>query len=783
MTSRMLCLGVSAILLTGAAGLGQQAEPGVQAPGAEAWVRYDGHKAVRVFLTRAADAMAVTSISSDMLNCEPRPGYMDVRFSPEEFDVFLTLGLRHEILIDDMQIAIDAEARRLGLGPWAGQGAPAPDGSWYLDFKTYAQVHQRVDDLVAEFPQMTEHSIIGQTIQGRDIKMVRVSPPGASPTRPAMFIVGTQHAREWVSPMVTMYTMEELLRGYGSNQRITDLMDRVEFFFVPIANGDGYEFSWTTNRMWRKNRRVNQGSSCLGVDLNRNWDIMWGQQGSSADPCNDTFRGGGAFSEPEVEVIANAMLAIGPRIRAHIDVHSYGQLILYPYGWTAASPPDAVMFQEVCGRDMVDAIASVHGRGYTPGSGSTTLYFVSGGAKDWSYDALNAIGMTVELRPVGSPGFILPAEEIIPNGEEFFEGVLSLATNIARPLIMTIPEAMPAAVQVGVPFEQRMRIFETAETYQPGTAVLHWRPSPSESFRSEAMTDNGDGSFSATILPTHCGQAYEFYFEARTDAGTTVLYPEGGASNPVAVPTGRSTVVFHDDFSTNLGWTFGAFDDDAVRGIWNRMMPQQTQSGSNVAQPGFTPTGTACLVTDGRAGSSAGSWDVDEGKTTVFSPVLDLAGLDPLVSYHRWYSNHAGNNPYNDIFVVDVSNDGGQSWTRLETVGPGGPQASGEWYRVEYRVSDFVAPTSQIQFRFIASDYDPQALVEALVDDFRVAEEICNPLCYADCDNSAVLDIFDFLCFQNAYAVQAPYADCDGNNQFDVFDFLCFGNAFARGCP
>src|SRR5690606_36923427 len=55
--------------------------------------------------------------------------------------------------------------------------------------------------------------------------------------------------------------------------------------------------------------------------------------------------------------------------------------------------------------------------------------------------------------------------------------------------------------------------------------------------------------------------------------------------------------------------------------------------------------------------------------------------------------------------------------------------------------------------------------------------------CYADCDESGELDFFDFLCFQNEFALQTPYADCDESGGHDFFDFLCFQDAFAAGCP
>lgn len=306
-----------------------------------------------------------------------------------------------------------------------------------------------------------------------------------------------------------------------------------------------------------------------------------------------------------------------------------------------------------------------------------------------------------------------------------------------------------------------------------------------------AMAPQGGDVYGANLPGTACRSVVDFWFTVETVSGGRFAYPSGGQANAYSafVATGF-TQVFHDDFSTNRGWIIGAHDDDAVRGIWNRMVPQQTQSGGNIAQPGSTPTGTACMVTDGRAGTSVGAWDVDEGKTTLFSPVLNVAGMDPTVSYYRWFSNHVGANPGVDIFVIDVSNDGGQTWTNVETVGPTGPESRGGWYQVQHRIADFVPPSGQVQFRFVASDLGPQAIVEALIDDFKVEEIDCAAACYADCDQTTgpgVLDIFDFLCFGNKFDQRDPYAcDCDlstGPGVCDIFDFLCFGNAFSQGCP
>jgi choice-of-anchor B domain-containing protein len=315
----------------------------------------------------------------------------------------------------------------------------------------------------------------------------------------------------------------------------------------------------------------------------------------------------------------------------------------------------------------------------------------------------------------------------------------------------------------------------------PATATLHY--DDGGGFLTAPMNHLGGGVFEAVFPKTNCGSPVAYYVSIESAGGVVHTSPSEGPGRPFFATSASDIVTFfHDDFSSDKGWKVGAIDDDAVRGIWNRMMPEQTSTGAGIAQPGFTPTGTACYVTDGRAGSSAGAWDVDEGKTTVFSPIFDLDGKDPIVGYYRWYSNHAGANPHNDIFVVDVSNDGGETWSNVETVGPDGPEARGDWYYTEHTLSAIITPTNEVQFRFVASDYDPQALVEACIDDFRIEQIVCDT-CYPDCDGNSQLDFFDFLCFQNAFLAGDPYADCDGNSQLNFFDFLCFQNEFLAGCP
>jgi murein tripeptide amidase MpaA len=236
-----------------------------------------------------------------------------------------------------------------------------------------------------------------------------------------------QHAREWITPPVVLYFAYRLVAEYPTNTQARDALDRLEVYVVPVVNPDGYVFTHTTNRLWRKNRRYigrvfNQ--PVYGVDLNRNWSYGWGGPGSSGQPWSDTYRGSAPFSEPETYWLSRWMLSL-PTLRAHVDVHSYSQLILWPWGYTTDRAPFDGVFERV-GLAMQTAIQSVHGQFYIAGPIAPTLYTASGGMTDWVFGARGALSFTYELRDTGQNGFLLPPDQILPNCEEVYPAFLEL---------------------------------------------------------------------------------------------------------------------------------------------------------------------------------------------------------------------------------------------------------------------------------------------------------------------------------------------------------------------
>lgn len=110
---------------------------------------------------------------------------------------------------------------------------------------------------------------------------------------------------------------------------------------MPLANPDGYEYSHTTDRLWRKSRGGGYGRGpCAGVDLNRNFGYRWGGQGTSQAPCSEVYAGPKAFSEPETRAQQQFMARTAANFRAFLTFHSYGQYILYPWGYDRVVPPD-----------------------------------------------------------------------------------------------------------------------------------------------------------------------------------------------------------------------------------------------------------------------------------------------------------------------------------------------------------------------------------------------------------------------------------------------------------
>jgi hypothetical protein len=392
-------------------------------------VSYAGQQVVRLTALSQEDVDFLLQLNVDVWDCfGPGIGTLEARVTPDQLKALADRGIPFEILVSDLQSVVDAERENIA------QARESANGSWFQSFKRGNEINDYLDTLVAQFPDVTETSVIGQSLEGRDIRMIRITGPDTAENprdaRPAFVIDGTQHAREWIAPMTVMFAVDSLVRQFNSDDRIQSVVNGVDFYFVPVVNPDGYEFTWSSDRYWRKNRRSNGGfcfgQPSFGVDLNRNWSVGWGgNNGSSPDPCSDVYRGTDPWSEPEVVVVRDFTELVYGRVGglgAYLDFHSFGELVLSPWMYTLTAPPDAQALN-FYGQFVSDAIFSVHGMRYRAGQGSHTLYIAAGVAQDWAYGELGSAAWGIELR---GGDFVIPADQIIPTGEENLEGILQL---------------------------------------------------------------------------------------------------------------------------------------------------------------------------------------------------------------------------------------------------------------------------------------------------------------------------------------------------------------------
>ncbi|XP_044581399.1 carboxypeptidase B-like isoform X1 [Cotesia glomerata] len=302
-----------------------------------------------------------------------------------------------------------------GKGLWQYKGHRMEWSSYHR----LEDIHGFLDYLADTFPDLCSVMSIGNSVEGRPLKVLRISK--GDPNVPAIWIDGGIHAREWISPASVTYIINYLVENSDELQ--------ADYYILPVVNPDGYEYTFRGDRLWRKNRSSpEKGGVCIGVDLNRNFGYRWGGLGTSKQPCREIFAGTGPFSEPETAAMKNFFEASAANFKAYLSFHSYGQYILYPWGYDRRVPPDYADLERV-GQKSASAMKAAGGSGsiYTVGNSATTLYAAAGGSDDWAKAILKIkYAYTIELRDKGKSGFILPARYIIPTAKEALAAVLTI---------------------------------------------------------------------------------------------------------------------------------------------------------------------------------------------------------------------------------------------------------------------------------------------------------------------------------------------------------------------
>uniref|UniRef100_UPI00398EBA0B carboxypeptidase B-like n=1 Tax=Pristiophorus japonicus TaxID=55135 RepID=UPI00398EBA0B len=329
------------------------------------------------------------------------------------------IGLRYEILIENLQILIENQLDQ------KGSRSASYD---YERYHNWDQIESWTANVANENPSLISRIEIGRSYEGRGIYLLRVGKRTGC-VKPAIFMDCGIHAREWISPAFCQWFVKEAIRSYGTKSTLNTLVNELDFLVVPVINVDGYVYSWTTDRLWRKTRSKNPGSTCVGTDPNRNFDAKWCSTGASRNPCDYTYCGSNVESEKEVKAVANYIRNHRSIIKAYLTMHSYSQLCLFPYSYTNSLAVNHVELNSLA-MNAVTALTSLYGTHYTYGPGGGTLYLAAGGSDDWAYDLGIKYSFTFELRDTGKHGFLLPDTLIRPTCEETMLAINYIATYV-----------------------------------------------------------------------------------------------------------------------------------------------------------------------------------------------------------------------------------------------------------------------------------------------------------------------------------------------------------------
>jgi len=364
--------------------------------------------AIRVDCAVASHCALAESLALDVWSEQRGAGLpLDVVVRGADLEALSAAGVRWQVIVPDIDAAAREESARLH--------AAVQPADWFAEYRDYRAIATHLQELTELAPDRAAVQPLGSSIDGRTIWALRIGK--GTP----MLINGTQHAREWISAMVATCVADRLVRDYDKDPAIRAFVDSTELWVVPVVNPDGYQYSWSTDRYWRKNRRERHG-----VDLNRNFSVAWGGSGSSSNKRSEVYRGDYAFSEPETAALRD--LAMREHFAAHVDFHAYGQLLLYPWNYTATRAKDRDRYAAF-GDRMASAMFAQHETRYTLMQG-VQLYPAAGTMSDFMYGEGNALSFTIELRPKGRGGFVIPPDQIRPTCDEGLAAVLALRASL-----------------------------------------------------------------------------------------------------------------------------------------------------------------------------------------------------------------------------------------------------------------------------------------------------------------------------------------------------------------
>ncbi|XP_069583705.1 mast cell carboxypeptidase A-like isoform X2 [Ranitomeya imitator] len=205
-------------------------------------------------------------------------------------------------------------------------------------YREWKEIAMWAYSILLNYPSLASIVQIGNSYEGHPMLVLKIG--NQKSAKKGVFLECGIHAREWISPAFCQWFVTEAIRTYGKDKEMTRLLDSLTFHVLPVLNIDGYIWTWTNDRMWRKNRAPTPIDKCIGTDLNRNFNISWNGIDFNDEPCSEAYAGTAPESAPEIKALTAYIRENLQSLRSYISFHSFSQLLLYPYGYTEELPPN-----------------------------------------------------------------------------------------------------------------------------------------------------------------------------------------------------------------------------------------------------------------------------------------------------------------------------------------------------------------------------------------------------------------------------------------------------------
>ncbi|XP_033834035.2 carboxypeptidase B2 [Periophthalmus magnuspinnatus] len=363
-------------------------------------------------------------VSSEFIKAESAVHlFVPVNSSERVREKLRTHGITHEVLLANAEELVEMQTRN-------DSSDPRSSSTFYERYHSLEDIYLWINRTSQDNSASVKVLLLGSSYEKRPIYALKLSlSPGSD--KKALWLDCGIHAREWISPAFCLWFVQYSLGFYGLNSEITQILDSFDVYVLPVLNPDGYRYTWTKNRMWRKNRSVSQNGRCVGVDLNRNFDANWCTEGASSSPCSEIYCGRFPESEPESQAVSNFLRTQKDLVQIYISIHSYSQMLLFPYSCTTEQAPDHQELLEMV-KEAAQRIRRHYRNNYKYGAGAETIYLAPGGSDDWAYNLGIKYSFTFELQDTGRYGFLLPPSHISKACNEALLAVKTIALKVLQ---------------------------------------------------------------------------------------------------------------------------------------------------------------------------------------------------------------------------------------------------------------------------------------------------------------------------------------------------------------